>query len=62
MKGNIVNVDVKAVTSNKNQEYLESDKKIDLTENKNLQKIKQRYEAIEHQYEEIIERQSESER
>lgn len=62
VKGNIVNVDVKAVTSNKNQEYLESDKKIDLTENKNLQKIKQRYEAIEHQYEEIIERQSESER
>lgn len=53
--GKIENIDTKVVMDSKRNEYFESDKKIDLTENKDEEQIKQTYDAIQNEYEKEIE-------
>lgn len=55
VEGKIENIDTKVIMDNERNEYFESDKKIDLTENKNEEQIEQIYDALENEYENEME-------
>lgn len=55
VKGKIENIDTKVVMDSERNEYFESDKKIDLTENKKEEEIEQIYDTLENEYENEIE-------
>lgn len=57
--GKITNIDTKVVMDGQRNEYFESDKKIDLTEDKNQEEIEQIYETIENEYEKELEEERE---
>lgn len=59
--GEITNIDTKVIMDNEKNEYFESDKKIDLTENKSQEQIEKIYDTLENQYEKEI-KESEEER
>lgn len=61
VKGKIENVDTKVAMNGERKEYFESDKKIDLTENKNEEEIKQIYDALEKELEKDVEKDTERE-
>lgn len=55
----ITNIDTKVVMAYGRKEYFESDKKIDLTKDKNEEEVKQIYEAIQNEYEKDLEEEKE---
>lgn len=55
VKGQITNIDTKVVMDKDRKEYFESDKKIDLTGDKNKEEVEQIYEAIQNEYEKDLE-------
>lgn len=55
VQGKIENVDTKVAMNRERKEYFESDKKIDLTENKNEKQIEQIYDTLKNEYENEIE-------
>lgn len=55
VKGKIENIDTKVVMDSERDEYFESDKKINLTENKNEEQIEQIYDTLKNEYENEIE-------
>lgn len=55
VEGEIKNIDTKVVMDSERNEYFESDKKIDLTENKKQEQIEQIYDSLKNEYEKEIE-------
>ena len=53
--GKIQNIDTKVVMDNNRKEYFESDKKIDLTENKTQEQIEEIYDTLRNEYKKEVE-------